>query len=223
MLKKASVKENDKVCDVGAGVAHLTIKLAENGLKVTAIEPSDNMRKYGIERTKKYNNVEWFKAVGEDTKQPNSKFDLVTFGSSFNVVEQQVALNETARILKDDGWFACMWNHRDLTDPIQEKIEDTIKSHIKNYDYGVRREDQTKIISKNNNFSKVFKFEGEVYHDQNVEEWLDAWKSHATLKRQAGDNFETIIDEIESIVYDLDSSVITIPYITRIWMSKVEK
>ena len=223
MIKKTSVETNDNVCDIGAGVAHLTIKLAENGLKVTAIEPNNNMRKYGIERTKEYNNVEWFEAVGEDTQQPSSKFDLVTFGSSFNVVNQQVALNEAVRILKNNGWFACMWNHRDLNDPIQKEIENTIKSYIKDYDYGVRRKDQSGIIKQNSNFNEVFKIEGRINHDQNIEEWLDAWRSHATLKRKDENNFKKIIKKIKNTVYDLEVENITIPYITRIWMSKVEK
>ena len=40
-----------------------------------------------------------------------------------------------------NGWFACMWNHRDVEDPIQKNIENIITSFIPNYDYGLRRQD----------------------------------------------------------------------------------
>ncbi len=45
MLETAEIKPGDNVCDVGAGAAHLTIKLAEYGLKVCAVEPNDAMNK----------------------------------------------------------------------------------------------------------------------------------------------------------------------------------
>ena len=38
MLRLADVGAGARVCDVGAGVAHLTIKLAERGLKVDSVE-----------------------------------------------------------------------------------------------------------------------------------------------------------------------------------------
>jgi len=41
MLNIANIKENDYVCDVGAGAAHLTIELAKKNLIVYAIEPND--------------------------------------------------------------------------------------------------------------------------------------------------------------------------------------
>lgn len=44
MFSMAEVKPGDNACDVGAGAAHLTMKLAEYGLKVCAIEPNDAMR-----------------------------------------------------------------------------------------------------------------------------------------------------------------------------------
>ena len=130
MLEKAGVKEGSLVCDVGAGAAHLTLKLAAAGLQVSAVEPNDAMRGNGIKRTEQYKNVQWYEGVGEHTGMESDKYDLVTFGSSFNVCNRQEALIEVKRILKDAGWFACMWNHRDLKDPLQKEIEDILKAEI---------------------------------------------------------------------------------------------
>lgn len=152
MLQTAGVRKGDLVCDVGAGAAHLTIKLAEFGLEVFAVEPNDAMRANGIERTKKFENVRWFEGVGEHTGMETGKFDMVTFGSSFNVCDRQKALVEAKRILKDNGWFACMWNHRDLNDPLQKEIEAVLMQEIENYGYGTRREDQTEVINKSEIF-----------------------------------------------------------------------
>ena len=54
-------------------------------------------------------------------------------------MDRTKALKEVYRILKRKCWFAALWNHRDLENPIQMEIEKIIKSNIPNYDYGSRR------------------------------------------------------------------------------------
>ena len=123
MLKIAQTPAGALVCDVGAGVAHLTLMLAARGFNVRAVEPNDAMRENGRKRTASLGNVTWSEGVGEATGQAAATFELVTFGSSFNVCDRGAALRETARILRPRGWFACLWNHRDLEDPIQARAE----------------------------------------------------------------------------------------------------
>ena len=214
---------NYKVCDVGAGVAHLTLFLAKKGFTVHAVEPNDAMRNNGIKRTEEFKNVTWFEGVGEHTGQPADFFDLVTFGSSFNVCNRQEALEESKRILKAGGYFACMWNHRALNDPIQKKIEDIIKSHVKEYDYGTRREDQTEVIRKSGIFTDIIHFSGEVTHKIPVEDVIEGWRSHGTLERQTGDKFNSVVDEIASYLHSLGEESIAVPYETNVYMAKVIK
>ncbi len=218
----SGIKPKSMVCDIGAGVGHLTIMLFERGMAVTAIEPNDEMRKRGIKRTEKFQNIRWVEATGETTNQPSGSFDLVTFGSSFNVVDQQKALLECKRILKHNGWFACMWNHRDINDKIQNVIEGIIRNEIKEYDYGVRRQDQTEVINKSNLFKEVRKIEAVISHKQNVEDCIVEWKSHATLQRQAGNKFPVIINKIEEFLHSLHQDSILIPYTTRIWLAQLK-
>ena len=51
MLQVSGLEPGSEVCDIGAGVAHLTLKLVDRQMKVTAVEPNDEMRKYGMQRT----------------------------------------------------------------------------------------------------------------------------------------------------------------------------
>lgn len=223
LLRISKVRTGDLVCDIGAGTAHLTKLLAKKNLSVIAIEPNDAMRANGKRVTEHLNNVSWVEGIGEHTGQDNDKFELVTFGSSFNVTERLEALRESNRILKSGGWFACMWNHRDLNDPIQSYIEEIIQSKINSYDYGTRREDQTGVINQSALFNEVVKIESIVYHEQSIEDCLIGWKSHATLHRQAGEKFNDVINEIESYLISLGQSHIKIPYTTRIWTAQVRK
>ena len=223
MLARSGVKPGDDACDVGAGAAHLTLELAKAGLNVCAVEPNDAMRANGIKRTKDYPNVSWFEGVGEDTGMEEAKFQLVTFGSSFSVCDRQQALVETNRILKSGGWFACMWNHRDLEDSLQKEIEEIIKRNIPGYQYGTRREDQTAVIEQSGLYKQVEFVSGQVVHHLAAEDFVEGWKSHATVYRQAPALFERIVGEIRDVVASLHQDTVAVPYITRIWMAQVKK
>lgn len=222
MLKTANIQKGNLICDVGAGAAHLTIKLAEYGLQVYAVEPNDAMRANGIERTKKFDSVKWFEGIGEDTGMESGRFDMVTFGSSFNVCDRQKALAEAKRILKGNGWFACMWNHRNLNDPLQKEIEEVLKQEIENYDYGTRREDQTEVINKSGLFQEVIYVEGSVVHEVLAEDFIEGWKSHGTVQRQSKDKFDYINARIRKLVEEKGQKFIKIPYTTRIWMAQIK-
>jgi ubiquinone/menaquinone biosynthesis C-methylase UbiE len=221
MFETMSLNPNAKICDVGAGVGHLTIELAKRNYSVIAVEPNDAMRNNGIKRTAQFDNVTWDIGTGEETNQENKKFDAVTFGSSFNVCDQNKALAESKRIVKDNGWFACMWNHRDVNDPTQKKIEDIIKNNVSEYSYGNRREDQMQFLQQSGMFSKVDFIEGTVIHKQSLADCVEAWRSHGTLHRQAGDEkFVKIISAIEKFLKDENIQVLSIPYTTRMWVAK---
>lgn len=222
MLSIAGIEKGMKVCDVGAGVAHLTLMLAARGMDVVAVEPNDAMRTNGIKRTAKFNNVKWHEGTGESTGQKDGSFDMVTFGSSFNVCDRLKAQIESARILKPNGWFACMWNHRSLDEKIQARIEEIIKEFVPGYGYGTRREDQREVINQSGLFGPVIHLDSGVVHEQKIEECVEAWRSHGTLERQAGEKFGEVIDSIEKYLKSLHQRSIQIPYLTNIWLAQLK-
>ena len=79
---------------------------------------------------------------------------------------------------------------------MQREIENIIQSHVSDYRYGSRREDQTAVIAESRLFGKIRQVEGKVVHKQDISDCIVAWKSHATLQRQAGEKFEKVILEI---------------------------
>jgi len=221
MLERAFVQAPAPACDVGAGVAHLTLELLARGLTVVPVEPNDAMRRLGQERTRaRFPATVWVEGTGEQTGQAGGAFSLVTFGSSFNVTDRQRALAEAARILQPRGWFACLYNHRDLHDPLQDRIERTIRDHIPEYEYGSRREDQTPAIDESGLFGPVHVLEGSVLHRQSRADCLEAWRSHATLQRQAGARFDEVIQSIAAQLDALPGQVVEVPYTTRVWLAQ---
>jgi len=221
MLARAALPPGARICDVGAGVAHLTLALLARGFAVTAVEPNDEMRKRGIARTQGLADCTWFEGTGEATGQPSHAFEMVTFGSSFNVTDREATLREVARIAKSRGWFACMWNHRNLDDPLQAQVEAIITRAIPSYAYGTRREDQTPVIVSSGLFEAPIVVDGTILHSVPAMDWVEAWRSHATLARQAEAKRDAIVDEIAALLAARKLRTLEVPYVTRIWLARL--
>ena len=222
MLAISKPQAGGTICDIGAGIGHLTIPLARRGFTVTAVEPNDEMRALGQERTREISAITWRKGTGEDNGAESGAFDFISFGSSFNVTNRDLALRETHRVLRSGGWFACMWNHRNLDDPLQKEVEGIIKSFIPDYDYGTRREDQTQVILNSGLFETPYRIEAPVVHRVGVGDWVEAWRSHATLDRQSNGRLHEIVDAIAAHLANLGPQEITVPYTTRIWVARAK-
>ena len=215
LLKKTGCSPDKPVGDIGAGTGKLSKMLLEFDLIVHAVEPNDNMRRYGIKNTQD-KSIFWSEGTGEKTGLEDSSVYAAFFGSSFNVVNQQKTLEEVARILVPGGWFSCMWNHRDVEDSLQKEIEKIITSFIPNYDYGLRRQDPSLVITNSGLFSRVENIEERFLVSMEKMEIVDAWKSHDTLFRQSDGKFNDIINEISNI---LTAEKYLVPYFTRVWFS----
>ena len=210
-------------CDIGAGTAHLTRMLAQRSWSVLAIEPNPAMRRIGIGRTAMHRSVRWAEATGETTGQADRAFDLVTFGSSFNVCDRPQALREAARILKPGGWLACLWNHRRLDDPLQHRIELTIREQVPAFAHGTRRVDQAPVIAASGRFEPAQSIEAAFTHTQSIADCVEAWRSHATLARQAGSRFLEVVGLIERVLRRHAIEPLHVPYTTVITMARLAR
>lgn len=210
------------VADVGAGTGNLTVMLLERGLNVIAVEPNDDMRNIGIERTGKNDSVKWVKANGTHTTLGDQSVNWVAFGSSFNVLDRAAALKETHRLLKPGGFFSCMWNHRDLADPIQTKAEDIIVSMVPAYDRGVRRQEQRSFIEQHADlFGKILYIEADYEVPRTIEQYINAWRSvknpHWDLATPEG---EKLFGEITDRMRKELPATFGIRYTTRAWTAQ---
>lgn len=220
LLDLAKPDPSRPLADIGAGTAKLTKLLLAAGYEVHAVEPNAAMRARGIENTAG-GRVTWSVGTGEATGLADSSYDLVSFGSSFNVTDRAATLREVVRILRPGGWFACMWNHRDLEDPIQAEVEGLIKAAIPDYSYGSRREDQTEVIRSSGLFEDSIRVTGRIDNEIATADYVEAWRSHATLQRQAGESFGALVDRIEKVLEGRDA--IVVPYTTQMWVAQAKR
>ncbi len=223
IIRITQLNKRKNVCDIGAGTGYLSIKLAQVGMPITAIEPNQAMRDLGKTNTKQNTSIKWINAQAENTNQPDNSFDLISFGSSFNVVNRKVALKEAFRIAKPDAYFCAIWNHRDLDNTLQKAIETYIFSQIPEYNYGIRRKNQGMFLAKSQLFSTIHEITHRFTVSQQKDDIINAWKSHQTLIKQAGKKSSEILSGIEYIINSTPTSKVITPYISRCWVAQFDK
>lgn len=114
------------VLDLAAGTGKLTRALVPFGGRVIAIEPIDEMREHLFAALP---DVEAFDGTAESIPLPDGSVDAVTCGQAFHWFRVEEALREIHRVLRPGGALALVWNIRDLSDPLQARVQEILAPH----------------------------------------------------------------------------------------------
>jgi SAM-dependent methyltransferase len=99
------------VLDLGAGTGKLTAQLADRGLTVTAVEPSDRMRAQLSDALG--DRVVALPGRAEEIPLPDASVDAVLVAQAWHWVDPARAIPEVARVLRPGGRLGLVWNRRD--------------------------------------------------------------------------------------------------------------
>lgn len=203
--------------DVGAGTGALTRHLCARGAHVLACEPNRQMRALGAAKPE-CRGARWLAARGEALPLRAHSVDLIGYGSSFNVLPADAALAEAARVLRPQGHWLALWNHRDLDDPLQQAVEACIRHHLPDYRPGSRREDPRPLLARSALFGPAQAAEQRFEVEIDAQEWMRAWRAHATLRRQAGPRFVDVLAAIQDCLGTTQR--LRLPYHTRVYWAQ---
>lgn len=201
--------------DIGAGTGRLTAALVARGLRTTAVEPNEPMRAIGQRDVAQ---ARWLPTRGEASGLPPQCCALLTFGSSFNVLPPQAALDTAALLLRPAGWLVCLWNHRDLDDPLQARLQAAIERHVPGYAHGRRRDDPSATIAADGRFGEVVRLSGTLLHTTPARAFVGGFRAHATLVRQAGAALPAVLDAMAAVLAGRER--IDVPFVTRIFAAR---
>jgi SAM-dependent methyltransferase len=117
----------------------MTSLLAETGGEVVAVEPVAAMRERLAARLA---GVEALDGTAEQIPLPDASVDAVVVAQAFHWFDAPAALREIARVLRERGGLALVWNSRDTAEPWVARINELIRWNagtIPTYDAGDER------------------------------------------------------------------------------------
>ena len=151
MAERLDLREGRDVLDLAAGTGKLTRTLVPFGARVIAIEPIDEMRE---QLFRALPDVEAFDGTAESIPLPDGSVDAVTCGQAFHWFRPEEALREIHRVLRPGAGLALVWNVRDLSDPLQARVNDILAP----YSHGVtshREIDPQRAVEQSGLFGPV--------------------------------------------------------------------
>jgi SAM-dependent methyltransferase len=98
------------VLDLGAGTGKLTVRLAERGLTVTAVDPIPEMLEV---LSNSLPSVPALLGTAEDIPLPDNSVDAVLVAQAWHWFDPDRASAEVARVLRPGGRLGLVWNTRD--------------------------------------------------------------------------------------------------------------
>jgi SAM-dependent methyltransferase len=216
-------REVDAV-DIGAGTGIWTRMLAAQNLhSITAVEPSDEMRRNGMLTPE--NKITWRRGAAEQTGLDANAYDLASMASSFHWTDFDQACAEFQRILRPGGRFVALWNPRMIElNPLLVEIEREItrlNPAVKRVSSGRSgiTERLTGMLWAKPGFDDVVYLEARHVATQTVEQYLGAWRSVNDLRVQLGpDLFNRFLDFVERRTAGLAGIETT--YLTRAWAAR---
>jgi SAM-dependent methyltransferase len=112
LQRECGLTASHVVADIASGTGIWTRMLLENGNKVFAIEPNQEMRLAGEHQSAGFPKFSSVAGTAEATALPDATVDFVTAAQAAHWFDRKAARREFVRILKPAGWLVLLWNER---------------------------------------------------------------------------------------------------------------
>ncbi len=101
---------NAVFADIGAGTGKFTVKLAERGYSVFAVEPNEDMRRQLAITLAPFPNVNIIDSTAEATTLPNHSIDILTVAHALHWFNPDAFRAECCRVVKPGGLVIALYN-----------------------------------------------------------------------------------------------------------------
>jgi ubiquinone/menaquinone biosynthesis C-methylase UbiE len=112
--------------DIGAGTGKFTVKLAERGYSVFAVEPNADMRRQLAITLAPFPNAKIMNGTAEATTLPDNSVDILTVAHALHWFNLDAFRAECHRIVKPGGLVIAIYNHYpggEMTDHYKQTID----------------------------------------------------------------------------------------------------
>lgn len=207
------VPGESKIVELASGTGKFTKSLVARGLNknggLIAVEPSSGMNK-SFKKNFPNNDPPVYEASAYDMSSvvKDTSVDAVIIAQAFHWFADKDALKELARVLKDDGKLALIWNYEDIEGLPETNWQVRLTNYIWSFDHDVpqyRRQTWRKAFTDED--EKYFELPWEEDHFKTIvtlprEMLWPYWASRSYITALSKEKQEEVKKHAESIIYD---------------------
>ncbi|MPM43287.1 hypothetical protein SDC9_89960 [bioreactor metagenome] len=125
--------ESSIIADIGSGTGISTKIFLDNGNKVYAVEPNNNMRQLAEKLLSSYSNFYSIAASSENTNLQSDSIDYIVAAQSLHWFDTILTRSEFLRILKRNGYVVVLYNTRKASEGFMAKYLELIRKYGMKY------------------------------------------------------------------------------------------
>jgi ubiquinone/menaquinone biosynthesis C-methylase UbiE len=120
------------IADIGSGTGLLSQLFLENGNRVLAVEPNNEMRNFAEKSLSKFPKFFSVRGTAESTGIESASVDVVTVGQALHWFNCEASSSEFARILKENGHVCIAYNDRNKEDRFMRDYDLVVRNYARN-------------------------------------------------------------------------------------------
>jgi SAM-dependent methyltransferase len=215
--------------EVGAGTGQATVRLAEAGGSVAAIEPDPALAAALSEKVHEFPNVSVHVAPFEETP-PEDSFDLGVAATSFHWIDPAVGLPKVRTLLVPGGWWAMWWTvfmDPECPDPFYEATDSILAPLSRRPSAGAaggpplaldldRRRAELKAAGMVNVETEVIRWAARL----DAKEIRSLYSTFSSIAQLPAPKREAVLDAVEAVAKDSFEGHVERPFQTVIYTSQ---
>lgn len=108
LIALTGIQAGDHILEIGSGTGHFTIPLADLGMRITAVEPGQNLAAITRAKLAEHPDAVVVECTFEDYELPPEPFDHVVSATAFHWVDPQIRVVKSGAALKPGGYLAII-------------------------------------------------------------------------------------------------------------------
>ena len=230
LTDRCGLGAGSRVFEVGAGTGQVTVRLAEIGASVTAVEPDSDLAGLLTEKVDGSPNVSVHVAPFEEDFLPAASFDLGVAATSFHWIDPAAGLPKVRRLLAPGGWWAMWWTvfmDAERPDPFFEATDSIMASLGRGPSAGKaggppfaldleQRRAELEAAGLRNVEAEVIRWTARL----DAAGTRSLYSTFSSISRLPLEQREGILDEVEAIAEDSFGGQVERPFQTVIYTSQ---